>query len=114
GGELLRPNRLRVRTYRLQDITPGRRWNVTGHTKKVGQSGLGSPHIWRYRSCRVPSALRLIREAAVRLVDVAPRPRITRHGRSHPGMLRFMEMLGRVLSGRGVAAADMAADLALA
>src|SRR5205823_9231920 len=30
GGELSGPSRRRVRTYRLQDITPGRRRNVTG------------------------------------------------------------------------------------
>jgi hypothetical protein len=52
-------------------------------------------------------------EAPVRLVDVAPRPRISLHGGAHHGMPRLVEVLCRVLARRGVAAADMAARLAL-
>src|SRR6516162_9646560 len=55
----------------------------------------------------------ILPEAPLRLVDVAPRPRSPWHYGSHHGMARLMEVLCRVLAGRGVAAADMAARLAL-
>src|SRR5271166_977233 len=55
----------------------------------------------------------ILPEAPLRLVDVAPRPRSPGHYGSHHGMARVMEVLCRVLGGRGVAAADMAARLAL-
>src|ERR1700755_3379084 len=51
--------------------------------------------------------------APPRSVDVTPRPRSPGHYGSHYGMARLMEVLCRVLAGRGVAAADMAARLAL-
>src|SRR5271169_6229796 len=61
-----------------------------------------------------PSGTRgVLPEAPLRLVDVAPRPRSAGHYGSHHGMARLMEVLCRVLAGRGVAAADMAARLAL-
>src|SRR6516164_9643882 len=60
-----------------------------------------------------PSGTRgLLPEAPLRLVDVTPRPRSPGHDGAHHGMARLMEVLGRVLTGRGVAAADMAARLA--
>src|SRR5208283_5143554 len=55
----------------------------------------------------------ILPEAPLRHVDVAPRPRGPGHYGSHHGMARLMEVLCRVLAGRGVAAADMAARLAL-
>src|SRR5262245_32851661 len=61
-----------------------------------------------------PSGTRgILPEAPLRLVDVAPRPRSPGHDRSHHGMARLVEVLCRVLAGRGVATADMAARLAL-
>src|SRR5262249_49145298 len=61
-----------------------------------------------------PSGTRgILPEAPLRLVDGAPRPRRPGHDGAHPGMARLMEVLGRVLADRGVAAADMAARLAL-
>src|SRR5689334_2118654 len=46
------------------------------------------------------------------LVDVAPAPILVRLEALHHGMLRRVEMLGRVLTGRLIAAADMAAKQA--
>src|SRR5215472_11229071 len=61
-----------------------------------------------------PSGTRgILPEAPLRFVDVAPRPRSPGHDGAHHGMARLMEVLGRVLADRGVAAADMAAHLAL-
>src|SRR5258708_6320204 len=61
-----------------------------------------------------PSGTRdILPEAPLSLVDVAPRPRSPGHYGSHHGMARLMEVPCRVLAGRGVAAADMAARLAL-
>src|SRR5262249_55411914 len=42
------------------------------------------------------------------LVDVTPIPGLTGHHRAHDRVLRLLKMLGCVLSGRGVATADMA------
>ena len=55
----------------------------------------------------------ILPEAPLRLVDVAPRPCSPGHYGSHNGMARLMEVPCRVLAGRRVAAADMAARLAL-
>ena len=46
-------------------------------------------------------------------MDVAPSPS-GRRDSAHDGMLRLMEVFGRVLARRGIATADMAARLALA
>ena len=46
-------------------------------------------------------------------MDIAPYPSRGRDS-AHDGMLRFMEVLGRVLARRGIATADVAARLALA
>ena len=52
-------------------------------------------------------------ERALSLMDIAPYPSRGRDS-AHDGMLRLMEMFGRVLACRGIATADMAARSALA
>jgi hypothetical protein len=52
-------------------------------------------------------------ETALRLMDIAPYPSRGRDS-AHDGMSRLMEVLGRVLTRRGIATADVAARLALA
>jgi hypothetical protein len=76
---------------------------------------------WLRHACLMPvkdgpnrQNARWLTEAPIRLVHVAPGPRSSRHYGSHHRMRRLMEVLGRVLSGGGVAAADMATHLALA
>src|SRR5262249_45920288 len=71
------------------------------------------PPTLRGHLMQLASSLRNLPEAPLRLVDVAPRPQSSRHDGAHHGMPRLMEVLCRVLGGRGVAAADMAARLAL-
>jgi hypothetical protein len=46
-------------------------------------------------------------------MDIAPGPS-RRRDSAHDGMLGLMEVFGRVLAGRGIAAADVAARLTLA
>src|SRR5262249_54601829 len=51
-------------------------------------------------------------QVAHHLMNVAPRPGGSRHHRAHHGVLRCLEVFGRVFAGRRIAAAHVATRLA--